>query len=100
MRSPPPSGPVVFLDSTAWHWESLHGRFAKAVFSRVRLDGVIVSRPGIQIALEVLQALVDFLAKGRRVKLILHRLVEALANLVRLGPTSPHLAVIDILYRR
>ena len=77
--------------------ERRHRRLTVAVTTRVRPLTVVPRRPDVQIRLQLLDGLVEPLAEGHRIELLLHRLVKALAHAVGLRP--PHLrpAVVNVL---
>lgn len=72
-------------------------RFAVAITARMRPLFVVVFHPLIEVFLQFLHIVVYLLAKGNVVKLMLYRFVEALADAIALGSSSPRFAVIDVL---
>ena len=77
--------------------EGLHRRFAEAPSSLVRPFLVVILDPIIEIALQLADRAVDFLAEGDAVELVERGLVEALTNSMRLRALGFGARVIDIL---
>ena len=78
----------------------MHRRFAEAPSSLVRPFLVVVLDPIIEIAVQLADRAVDFLAEGDAVELVEHGLVEPLNNSIRLRAFGLGARVIDILERQ
>ena len=77
--------------------ERLHRGLAKAVLAAVRACLIVLLQPSIQVGLEFVKGVVDFLAKGDLVELLQYGLVEAFADAVRLGSAGLGPGVVDVL---
>ena len=79
--------------------ESLHRRLAVTPAPLMRTLIVVFGEPDIKIFLQLRDRAVEFLAECNAVELIEQRLVEALANAVRLRAPRLSARVIDVLDR-
>jgi hypothetical protein len=73
---------------------------AIAIFARVRSCPIVLGEPIIEIRLQFLQVVVEFLAKRGGVKLFMDGAMEAFADAVSLRMPSLGAAVIDVLHRQ
>src|SRR4051794_14310966 len=78
--------------------ESLHRRLAEAPAALVGALLVVDYHPGINISLQHLDAVVEFLAEGNPVELVEQRLMEPLADTVSLRAARLSPGVVDILH--
>src|SRR5689334_11947846 len=60
--------------------KSSQWRFAEAVFAGMRVFLIVLTYPGVQIQLELLQGIVQLFAKSHAVELFLNRAVETFAD--------------------
>jgi hypothetical protein len=69
---------------------------SKAVFAGMSSFVIILPHPLIEISLQLLDSVINFLAKRYLVELFLNGAMETFANAIGLGMTSFGLGVIDV----
>ena len=63
----------------------------------MRAPFIVLSNPGIEIGLQLLDTGIDTLAEGDLIELVQHRLVKAFADTIGLRASCLGAAVIDVL---
>src|SRR5256886_17247743 len=77
----------------------MHRSLAEAPAALMRSPLIVVDEPGVEVALQLVDRLVDLLAEGDPVELVQDGAMEALADSVRLWALGLGAAVIDVLDR-
>jgi hypothetical protein len=80
--------------------ECFHGRFAKTVFAGMRPAFIVFRHPGVDVALQLLQARIQPLPERYAVELVLHRAMETFADAIGLRRPRLGLGMVDILNRQ
>src|SRR5262249_57364736 len=90
-----------FASGSAWQCvnKSLHRGLGEAPAALMRPPMVVLDQPGIEISLQLLDAVVDLLAERDAIELIQYSAMEALTDSIGLRALGLGAAVINVLDR-